>query len=245
MPTWTGHLVVIPQPDGSCLIGLALPPGVHREGTFQVFKGTGPVPPTGFPKLEHIEDYDAWLKQKQSEGFVFAAGSSTEHGSQIVVQNACSKEDAKSEDVASTWQVVIPMVQLRISNDPPIGGCWQVGDVCLMSKQAAKDRLKPPHVFADLTPEHAKHVFGDAQAFAVMQSTGTPKDLQKTVFREVREARDILAATDAFYGSRHHNSGFNLQGYPIITLVVLGSLTKRPTTSLGSPAEKDHYTRGA
>lgn len=219
--SWTGPLFVIPQQDGSHLVGITLPSGKWEEGSCQVFDGIGPLPPTGFPKMDRVADLNGWLSKKQAEGFMFKASTldqlANDAGNGIGEERTPAKAQPRVQDVQSNWVIVIPMVQLRVSDEAPIGGSWQVGDVSFMSRRAIEEYLRPPNIHAVLPSEHAEQVLHETQAFAVVQRTGTPNDLWKTVFREVREAKDILAATDAFYGARHLNSGFNLQGYPIVT----------------------------
>lgn len=120
-------------------------------------------------------------------------------------------------DKVSDWQIVIPTVQMRISNDPPIGGRWAVGDICFMSREMTEQFLQPPNVFSAPLPEQKDWILQKTQAFAVVRRQGRQGDLMKSAFKEVREAAQILASTDAFYSERHMNSGFNLQGYPVVT----------------------------
>jgi hypothetical protein len=69
--SWKGQLFVIPQGDETCLIGLALPEGVHAEGSFLLFDGEGPMPPTGFPAMQKVPNLKQWMAEKVAAGFSF------------------------------------------------------------------------------------------------------------------------------------------------------------------------------
>ncbi len=69
---WSGRLYALPNPDGSYLVGVVLPPGGYRDGSFRVFRGSGTLPPSGFPEMLRVENLDEWIRQKQSEGYTFA-----------------------------------------------------------------------------------------------------------------------------------------------------------------------------
>lgn len=114
-----------------------------------------------------------------------------------------------AQDIQGDWLVIVPMFQLGVSDDSPINGCWSVGDIDFLSvgqlAQRFDKRIAPP-VWDRLVENDT--------SFAVTTRTGIPKDLRKTVFLDLRRAAEILAATGAFYGKRHHACGFTLKGYP-------------------------------
>lgn len=126
------------------------------------------------------------------------------------------------EDTNSSWLVIVPTVQLTISNNSPINGSFKVGDVTFMSKEAMADFLRPPnlqYVANDQTHKvvMTNPIMGEHQAFAVTTRTGNPKVLRKTVFRDLREAAHVLAATNAIVSKRSSMRGFTLQGSPIVS----------------------------
>ena len=128
----------------------------------------------------------------------------------------------KPEDTHSTWLVVVPTVQLTVSNDPPVGGQWKVGDVTFMSKEALAAFLHPPNLPYEPSEQTLKAVttspgMGEHQGFAVTSRSGTPAELRKTVFRDLREAAYVLAATNAIVSKRSSMRGFTLQGSPIVS----------------------------
>ncbi|EMI15700.1 hypothetical protein RMSM_07380 [Rhodopirellula maiorica SM1] len=113
------------------------------------------------------------------------------------------------QDISGDWMVIVPVFQLKISDDQPINGCWTVGDVDFLSLRELGARFpnRPAPVVWD-------RIVANDSAFAVVTKHGTPRDLRKTVFREFRKAAEILASTAAFHGRRHHACGFTLKGYP-------------------------------
>ena len=128
----------------------------------------------------------------------------------------------KSEDIDSEWLVVVPTVQLTVSNESPINGAWRVGDITFMSSEALAVYLQPPNLRCDLNPKTWEIVMsdpriGEHKAFAVTTRMGNPKDLRKTVFRDVREAAHVLAATSGLIAKRSLMQGFTLQGSPIVS----------------------------
>jgi hypothetical protein len=128
----------------------------------------------------------------------------------------------KSEDIDSTWLVVVPTVQLTVSNEPPISGAWKVGDITFMSKEALAAYLHPPTLHRELNPRTWEIVMsdpriGEHQAFAVATRTGNPKELRKTVFRDFREAVHVLASSNGLVTKRSSMQGFTLQGSPIVS----------------------------
>ena len=66
---WQGQLYAIPLKDGSHMVGVVMPPGGYRDGSFRVFIGDGPFPPTDFPDMLRVKNLEDWLQQKASEGF--------------------------------------------------------------------------------------------------------------------------------------------------------------------------------
>ncbi|WP_430453409.1 hypothetical protein [Rhodopirellula europaea] len=119
---------------------------------------------------------------------------------------------SKAEDILGDWLVIVPMFQLEISDEAPINGCWSVGEVDFLSVQELGRRFSTRP-----SPPIWDRLVRDDVAFAVARITGKPSELRKTIFREFRRASEILAATGAFYGKRHHACGFTLKGYPSFT----------------------------
>lgn len=117
----------------------------------------------------------------------------------------------------SRWLVIVPMMNLHISDDPPINGRWEVRDVLFLSKAALRTHLQPPNIQQPLGAATKSRIFDGSRSFAVLEQNGTPDDIRRRVFRELRSASEILAATAAFYSSRHHSCGFTLRGYPFAT----------------------------
>jgi hypothetical protein len=68
---WSGNLFAFPQEDGSHLVSITLPPGLHAEDSVLVFDLSGPLPPEGFHAMLRVEKLDAWMRQKSSEGYTF------------------------------------------------------------------------------------------------------------------------------------------------------------------------------
>lgn len=128
----------------------------------------------------------------------------------------------KPEDTQSDWLVIVPTVQLAIINDPPIGGQWKVGDVTFMSKEAMANCLHQPNL-PNEPSEHVRQwvmtnpIMGEHQGFAVTTRTGTPTEIRKTVFRDLREAVHVLASTNAMFSKRSSMRGFTLQGSPFVS----------------------------
>lgn len=120
-------------------------------------------------------------------------------------------------DVQGTWLVIVPMFQLEVSDAAPINGRWNVGDVSFVSRAQLIATLNPPTLTNIPRPEVFQRITGDDDSFAIITLTGTPNQLRRSVFRQLREAANILASTVAFYGRRHHVSGFGLKGYPAFT----------------------------
>ena len=75
MANWNGYLFAFPQQDGSYSVGVTLPAGCRRDGSFLVYRGRGPSIPTGFPDSLHVCDFTSWMEQKRVEGFEFTPSS--------------------------------------------------------------------------------------------------------------------------------------------------------------------------
>ncbi len=122
-----------------------------------------------------------------------------------------------SNQAHSRWLIIVPMVQLRISDESPINGRWVVRDVTFHSEASLRDYLQPPNIPQDIADHYQRQIFNDCQAFAVMERTGVPDELRYHLFRDIRNAAEMLASTAAFYSRRHHSCGFTIRGYPITT----------------------------
>lgn len=123
-----------------------------------------------------------------------------------------NSEAQHAQNIQGEWLVVVPMFQLDVSDDPPINGCWSVGDIEFLSvKQLSRRFQKRP------SPPIWDRLVENDVSFAVTKRTGIPNNLRKSVFLDFRRAAEILAATGAFYGKRHHACGFTLKGYPSFT----------------------------
>ncbi len=128
---------------------------------------------------------------------------------------------SEPEGTHSNWLVIVPTVQLTISNDSPIGGQWKVGNVTFMSKEAMAEYLHQPNLPIEPS-DHIRQwvmtnpIMGENQGFAVTTRTGTPTEIRKTVFRDLREAAHVLVSTIAIF-SRSNMRGFTLQGWPVIS----------------------------
>lgn len=120
-------------------------------------------------------------------------------------------------DIHGTWMVIVPMFQLEVSDAPPINGRWNVGDVSFVSRDRLAAILNPPTLTNIPRQAAWQRITGEDNSFAIITLTGTPNQLRHSVFRQLREASSILASTAAFYGRRHHVSGFTLKGYPAFT----------------------------
>ena len=119
--------------------------------------------------------------------------------------------------VQGSWIVIVPMFQLEVSDQAPINGRWEVGDVSFVSRNQLAALLTPPLVPRVPLPGVWQQISNDDQSFAVISLQGSPNDLRRSVFFRIREAASILASTNAFWGKRHHASGFTLKGYPSFT----------------------------
>lgn len=122
-----------------------------------------------------------------------------------------------ANDVHGTWLIIVPMFQLEVSDAAPINGRWNVGDVSFVSRAQLIATLNPPTLTNIPRPEVFHRITGDDNSFAIITLMGTPNQLRRSVFNQLREAASILASTAAFYGRRHHVSGFGLKGYPAFT----------------------------
>jgi len=120
-------------------------------------------------------------------------------------------------DIQGTWLVIVPMFQLDVSDAAPINGRWNVGDVSFVSRAQLIATLNPPTLTNIPSPGVFQRITADDNSFAIITLTGTTNQLRRSVFRQLREAANILASTAAFYGRRHHVSGFGLKGYPAFT----------------------------
>jgi hypothetical protein len=109
------------------------------------------------------------------------------------------------------------MFQLEVSDAAPINGRWNVGDVSFVSRARLIATLNSPTFTNIPSPAVFQRITGDDKSFAIITLTGTPNQLRQLVFHQLREAASILASTAAFYGRRHHYSGFGLKGYPAFT----------------------------
>jgi hypothetical protein len=119
--------------------------------------------------------------------------------------------------IDASWLIIIPIDNLVISDEPPICGKFQVGDVQFMSRNKAESFLQPPNISAPLSDYKRSIVMDKHETLAIVQRQDTPANLLQIVFRDVREAVGILAATDAFYGTRRMMHGFNILGYSRVT----------------------------
>ena len=106
---WSGQLYVLPQADGSSLVGLILPPRVHAEGSFQVFNGNGPIPPTGFPAMLNVPNLQHWMKEKTDVGFSFSPATNISDGGGFILKSNNKQSVAKTQDIDADWQIIIPM----------------------------------------------------------------------------------------------------------------------------------------
>ena len=118
---------------------------------------------------------------------------------------------------SSRWLIIVPMVQLNISEAPPIHGRWQVRDVTFHSEASLRALLQPPNLPVALGAQAMQRVFDGSQSYAVLERTGVPEELRHHVFRDLRNSAEILASTAAFYSRRHHSCGFTIRGYPLST----------------------------
>jgi hypothetical protein len=126
----------------------------------------------------------------------------------------------KIEHQHSDWLIIVPVSNLSITDTPPINGKWQVDQVTFYSPIGLDQFLQTLPVSNHLTPVKTSYILFQrgglqANAFAVTVQRGTPTDLRRQCFFEVRQACHILASTLPFYGRRSQNFGFNLQGYPM------------------------------
>lgn len=121
------------------------------------------------------------------------------------------------DDNHGIWMVIVPMFQLEISDDPPINGRWDVGEVSFVSRAQLAATLNPPTLTNLPRQSVWKRITEEDDGFAIITLTGTPNELRHSAFRQLREAASILASTAAFYGKRHQVSGFTLKGYPAFT----------------------------
>jgi hypothetical protein len=120
-------------------------------------------------------------------------------------------------ETQSRWLVIVPMIQLRISDAPPINGRWSVRDVTFLSENALRANLQPPTIPHPLGDAAQQRIFGGSPSYAVFERMGTPNQIRSHAFRDLRDAAQILAATAAFYTRRHRSCGFTVRGYPIAT----------------------------
>ncbi len=116
-----------------------------------------------------------------------------------------------TEKIAKKWLIVAPMVHLTVSDDPPIHGRWQVGDVTFFSKGALEERLAEQH---PLNPIKRQFLTQGFTSFAVMERGGATEIDKTTAFSELRQAALILAASTAFSITRSDHKGFGIIGDP-------------------------------
>ncbi|MHC4623589.1 MAG: hypothetical protein ACYS4W_06770 [Planctomycetota bacterium] len=126
----------------------------------------------------------------------------------------------KIENQHSDWLMIVPVSNLSVTDSPPINGKCQVDQVTFYSPLALDEFLHALPLSNQLTPLKTSYILFQrdglqANAFAVTPQCGTPTDLRRQCFFEVRQACHVLASTLPFYGRRSQNFGFNLHGYPM------------------------------
>ncbi len=126
------------------------------------------------------------------------------------------------EDTDSRWLVIVPTLQLTVSDVPPISGKWVVGDITFMSPNAMTAYLHQPNLPYELDEQMREVVMthpimGEHTGFAVTTRTGTPKEIRRTVFRDLLDAAHVLASTNSVVSERSGMRGFTLQGLPFVS----------------------------
>lgn len=128
----------------------------------------------------------------------------------------------------SEYLTIIPMHNLVISEDEPINGKWQVGDVTFHSTssldsllQYSKEWVNKAFVDASHNPaitSISKQQYGSIDSYAVLTVDRNNENEARTdSFRQVFHESCILASTKAFYGKREQHFGFSIHGYPFHT----------------------------
>jgi hypothetical protein len=146
------------------------------------------------------------------------------------------------DELDADWIIIVPMIQLIISNDAPINGEWSVGDVTFHSKESLESRLGTRLQEPNVSKEHAeflsRRIFmpqdKEATSFAVIERRGKPEEIRRTMFFELRQATNILAASTSFCMSRSISRGFGIHGYPSVTSKYDTFLTKTPDYFTGT-----------
>ena len=92
-------------------------------------------------------------------------------------------------DIQGTWQVIVPMFQLEVSDAAPINGRWNVGDVSFVSRHQLIATLNPPTLTNIPSPGVFQRITGDDNSFAIITLTGTPNQLRARCFASFEKQR--------------------------------------------------------
>ncbi len=82
-------------------------------------------------------------------------------------------------DVQGTWLVIVPMFQLEVSDDTPINGRWNVGDVSFVSRAQLIATLNPPTLTNIPRQAVFQTITGEDNSFAIITLIGTPNELRR------------------------------------------------------------------
>lgn len=73
---WRFKLIVICDTDGNHFVAGRVPKAIPVDiASYRLFQGIGPYIPVSFSVLLPVENADAWMRARQSEGFAFEAAN--------------------------------------------------------------------------------------------------------------------------------------------------------------------------
>jgi hypothetical protein len=116
------------------------------------------------------------------------------------------------------WLFLVPIENLIISDEPPIGGTWHVGPVRFLSKAAAAELIAGSPQTKSKSFDLLAKDLSAFTAFGAITMRGDGDALRPQVFSDIRRACHFLAATTSFYAGRRDTvTGFAPAGYPMHT----------------------------
>jgi len=116
-------------------------------------------------------------------------------------------KSSELEERESDWLLLIPIEKLAISDESPIDGSLEVGNVTFCSPERTKQELgdlirDPESGYTQLAKRSAK--LDEASAFVVLRQAGRLRSLRPTAHAAVRDAINILVAASCTWHGRMH-----------------------------------------
>jgi hypothetical protein len=117
-------------------------------------------------------------------------------------------------DNVSEWIIIVPTEKLIVSDDSPINGQWNVCDITFASKLGLANFIRQSNLpsGADIL---SSNMYNEHVAFAYTKREGTISSIRNTIFRDIVEAANIIASTNAIRSRDCSMTGFSLYGSPL------------------------------